>query len=170
MGDSAAGTSAEATATVTLDSGVRVSIVPSKYTIGTGEQFQFATKAKVTGVPPNAAISGVCDSDVLTPEPLCTSVTWSVSGGGSIDATTGDYTAPDSAATATITATSIYDTTRNGTATVTLVTATDPTVTSISNDVGAVGARQQDIYLTGSNFISTTEVRVNGNLGRRYES
>ena len=108
------GTSAAATATVTLDSGVRVSVVPASYTIGTDEQFQFSTKVRVTGVPPNAAIASVCDSDALTALPLCTSVTWSVSGGGSIDATTGNYTAPSTTGTATVTATSIYDTSRNG--------------------------------------------------------
>ena len=46
----------------------------------------------------------------------------------------------------------------------TVVTATDPTLTSISNDVGVVGATRQDIDLTGSDFISTTQVRANGNL------
>jgi DNA-binding beta-propeller fold protein YncE len=162
VSNSADANSAEAAATVTLDSGVRVSIVPASFTIGTGEQFSFAGKERVTGVPPNAAISGVCGS---TGEPLCTAVTWSAStGGGAIDAATGNYTAPASTAAATITATSVYDSTQNATATVTVVTATDPTLTSISDDVGAVGATHQDLYLTGTDFISTTQVRANGNL------
>jgi DNA-binding beta-propeller fold protein YncE len=158
--NSQTGTSASATGTVTLDSGVRVSIVPSTFIIGTGETFTFV--ASVTGVPATAAISGVCDSDPNTGTIPCTSVTWSVSGSGTIDPSSGLYTAPSATGSATITATSVYDTTRTATASVTIVTAADPTLTSISNTVGAVGAFFQDIYLTGSDFISTTEVLVNG--------
>src|SRR5262249_25706024 len=49
-------------------------------------------------------------------------------------------------------------------AAVTLIDATDPTITAISPDVGAAGATQQDLYLNGTNFISTTQVRANGSL------
>ena len=161
VADSTTGASATATATVTLDSGVRVGISPATYTIGFNETFSFRPKTFESGVPPGAVIPGVCDN---SGSPLCTDFTWgSTAAGGSIDGN-GNYTAPPSGATDTITATSIYDPTQKATATVTLVTPTDPTLTSISNTVGAVGAAQQDVYLTGSGFISTTQVFFNGNL------
>ena len=47
-------TSIVGSATVTLDSGVRVTITPTTFTLGTGETFQFS--AVVTGVPTNASI------------------------------------------------------------------------------------------------------------------
>ena len=155
------GTSAEATATVTLDSGVRVSVSSGKVTIGTDETFPFT--ASVFGVPTTASLSGVCENVTNTPV-RCDAVTWSVSGAGTIDSTTGLYTAPSAltASTATITAKSVYDTSRTATASATIVTAADPTVTSISNTVGAVGAAFQDVYLTGTNYISTTKVFLNG--------
>ena len=159
VANSTTGASADATATITLDSGVRVSFAPSTYTIGFNEQFSFKPKTSVSGVPPGAVISGVCDNGG---SPLCTDFTWTATA-GTIDAN-GLYTAPASGTTATITATSLYDSGQNATATVTLVTPTDPTLTSISNTVGAVGAVQQDVYLTGSGFISTTQVLFNGNL------
>jgi DNA-binding beta-propeller fold protein YncE len=157
-------TSASATATVTLDSGVRLSIVPSSYFIGTGEQFQFAPKLVVTGVPVNAALPGICDNSGVAGLPLCTAVTWGVTGAGAINSSTGAYTASGTADSETITATSIYDTARSGTASATIVTATDPTLTSLSTNVGAVGATLQDVYLSGANFLSTTQVRANGAL------
>lgn len=156
------GTSASATATVTLDSGVRVSFAPTTFTIGNSDTFPLPVKVTVTGVPPNASISGVCDSLLLTSGTTCKAVTWSANN-GSIDGN-GTYTGPGTDGTATVTATSVYDTTRSATATITLVDPVDPTVSSISNDVGAIGATQQDIYLTGANFLSDTVVKANGKL------
>jgi YVTN family beta-propeller protein len=156
VSNSTTGASAEATATVTLDSGVRVTISPSTFTIGTGETFFFC--ARVSGVPSSPATSSACNSAPGTD----VAVTWSVSGSGSIDAATGQYTAPSDPGSATITAASVYDTARTATAAITVVTATDPTLTSISNTVGAVGAVFQDIYLTGTDFISTTNVFLGG--------
>lgn len=166
VANSQTSTTASDTTTVTLDSGVRVSIVPATFTIGTAEQYSFADFVSVTGVPPTAMVSGVCDSATNPKVPVpdgCSSVTWSVTV-GTIDSSSGLYTAPAAAttATATVTAKSIYDTARTATASVTIVTATDPTLTSISNTVGAVGAVFQDIYLAGTNFISTTNVFLNG--------
>jgi len=161
VANSQTGTSASDTTAVTLDSGVRVTVsLGSRFTIGTDETFPFA--ASVSGVPATASLSGVCDNVTNIPVP-CTAVTWSVSGAGTIDSATGLYAAPSSATTtaATVTAKSVYDTTKTATASVTIVTAADPTVTSISHTVGAVGALHQDIYLAGSNFISTTNVFLN---------
>ncbi len=149
-----------ASATVTLDSGVRVSVTPGAATVGTEESFPFT--ATVTGVPSDAAISGTCDSMTSMPVP-CTAVTLSVSSGsGSIDSNAGIYMAPATADTATVTATSVFDSTKTDSASVTIVLATDPTITSVTPNTGAVGALHQDVYLTGTDFISTTDVSING--------
>src|SRR5260370_53462 len=48
------------------------------------------------------------------------------------------------------------------TATITIVTAADPTLASVSPPTGALGAAFQEVFLTGTNFICTTGVFVNG--------
>jgi hypothetical protein len=135
------GTSAIANAIVALDSGIRVALSQPTCTIGTNETFTFT-----------ATVSGTSNQVV----------TWSVTGVGSIDPTTGLYTAPSAAGTATITATSVKDPTESASGTVTIATAADPTVTGLSPNTGALGATRQDVYLSGSNFICTTAVLVNG--------
>ena len=105
----------------------------------------------------------------LTSNPTCENVTWSLSttltGIGTIGSTTGVYTAPatvPSPSTVIITATSVADTSVTATATVTVETATTPTVTSVSPNTTALGGLFQDIYITGTNFISTDNVYING--------
>lgn len=147
---STADTTKSATATVSLDSGIRVSIAPLSATVGLSETFQFL--ATVTGT-------------------TNTAVNWSVNdvaGGNSTVGTisaTGLYTAPatlPSPASATIKAVSAADNSRSANVTLTLVTASDPTLTAISPTSAAQGALFQDIYLTGTNYISTSIVQVNG--------
>jgi DNA-binding beta-propeller fold protein YncE len=135
-------TSAVASAVVTLDSGVRISVTQPSCTIGTSEQFSFT-----------AAVSGTSNQ----------AATWTLTGVGTIDPNSGLYTAPATAGTATITATSVADPTESASATVTIVTAADPTLSSVSPPTGAIGAMMQNVYLSGSNFICTTAVFVNGN-------
>jgi DNA-binding beta-propeller fold protein YncE len=134
-------TSAIANATVTLDSGIRVALSQPTCTIGTNETFTFT-----------ASVSGTTNQGV----------TWSVNGVGTIDPNTGLYTAPSTAGTATVTATSVADPTESASATVTIATAADPTVATLSPTTGALGATSQDVYLSGTNFICTTAVLVNG--------
>ena len=156
------GTSTSTTATVTISSGIQVTINPASFTVGTGESFPFT--ATVIGVPVNA-VTATCDSTGATASlPSCNAVTWSVSGGGNVGATTGIYTAPNTvtASIVTVTATSVFDTSQTATAVVTLVAATDPTLVSIGPNTGARGAVFQDVYLSGTNFISTTNVFING--------
>ena len=106
----------------------------------------------------------------ITSNPTCNNVTWSLSttltGIGTIGSTTGVYTAPATvpspSSTVIITATSVADTSVTATATVTVETATTPTVTSVSPNTTALGGLFQDIYITGTNFISTENVYVNG--------
>ena len=151
-------------ATVTLDSGVRVTITPTSFTLGTGETFQFS--AVVSGVPLNASIVNVCNAVSAPPSsvPYCNSVTWTVSPtttAGSVDAN-GNYTAPAAgqATTALVTATSIFDNSRTASANVAIGQATAPTLSSVSPTTAARGTLFQDVYLTGTNFLSTTSVFV----------
>jgi YVTN family beta-propeller protein len=137
------------TASVTLDSGVRVSVLPLVTTLGAAETFQFTDT--VTGTTNSA-------------------VTWSVNGvngGNSTVGTitsTGLYTAPATVPTSgtVITATSVADTTRAGNSNVSLLAGVDPTLSSIDPNSTAQGSIVQDIYLTGTNFFSTSTARVGG--------
>ena len=134
------------TATVSVLSGISISVSPKTATVGTTETFQFI--ATVTG-----------SSN--------TNVTWLVNGGsanGTIS-TNGLYTAPSAVpnpATLTVTATAVVDPNKTATVSVTVVTAADPTLTAISPTHAAQGSIFQDVYLTGTNFLSTSTVLLNG--------
>ncbi len=137
------------TANVTLDSGVRVSVLPLVATLGSAETLQFTDT--VTG----------------TPNPA---VTWSVNGVNGGNATVGTittaglYTAPATVPTSAtiVIATSVADTTRAGSANLTLLAGIDPTLSSIDPNSTAQGSIVQDIYLTGTNFFTTSTARVGG--------
>ena len=145
-------TSVVATATITLDSGIRVSLSQTTFTIGTNEQFLFSNS---NAFGPTVTVTGTSNQ----------AVAWSVTaGGGTIDPNSGLYTAPSTPGTATVTVTSLADNTQFASATVNIVTAVDPTVTSISPPNGALGAAFQEVFITGTNFISTTNVFVNRRL------
>ncbi len=130
---------------VVIDSGIRVQVLPATATIGTLETLQFATI--ITGTR-NQGASWALSSSALNPPPL-----------GNISPS-GFYTAPSGPVTVTVTATSAADPTQTATATVNVITATQPTLTSIEPTVAAQGSAQQDVYLIGSNFLSTETVRV----------
>jgi DNA-binding beta-propeller fold protein YncE len=155
-----ADTSKTATASLTIVTGISITITPTSATVGTGETFSFTATVNNPG----------CNNVNSTAN--CLTVTWSLSttltGIGTVasnGADTGVYTAPStvpSPSTVIITATSASDTSVTATATVTVVTATLPTVTSVSPNTTALGGLFQDIYITGTNFISTNHVFVNG--------
>ncbi len=151
-----ADTTKTATATLTIVTGISISITPTSATVGTGEHFLFAATVNNPG----------CN---ITSNPTCQNVTWTLSttltGIGTLDSTTGVYTAPSSVpspSTVIITATSVADASVTATASVTIVTASTPTVTSVSPNATGLGGLFQDIYITGTNFISTENVFVNG--------
>lgn len=157
-----ADTSKTAAATLTIVTGISIALTPTSATIGTKEHFVFAATVNNPG----------CN---LTSNPTCQNVTWSVSstltGVGTIGATTGVYTAPStvpSPSTVIVTATSVADTSVTATATVTVVTAATPTVTSVSPNTTALGGLFQDIYITGTNFISTNNVYYSTDGGATY--
>ncbi len=142
-----------ATATVTLDSGVRVSVSPKVATIGTLEMLPFT--ATVTNDTQNQGVTWT----VTCTGTACGTVSPTSTASGV--ATT--YTAPDSPpspATVTITAKSVADTNHSASAQTTIVVPADPTLTAINPTSAAQGSLFQDVYLTGTNFISTTDVRA----------
>ncbi len=155
-----ADTTKTATATLTIVTGISISITPISATVGTGETFSFVATVNNPG----------CNNINSTAN--CLTVTWSLSttltGIGTITSNgpdTGVYTAPatvPSPSTVIITATSASDTSVTATATVTVVTAAVPTVTSVSPNTTALGGLFQDVYITGTNFISTNHVFLNG--------
>ncbi|MGD0956673.1 MAG: hypothetical protein ABR953_07555 [Candidatus Acidiferrales bacterium] len=133
------------TFTVNIDSGIVVQVSPTTATIGPLEMFQFT--ADVTGTS-NTAVS------------------WSLSGSatgaalGTISAS-GLYTAPaTSPGTVTITAQSAADSTKQGTATVTIGPGGPPVLGGLDPTTAVQGSAQQDIYLSGSNFESTSQIVV----------
>ncbi len=153
----AADTTKTQIATITIITGISISITPPVAVIGTGEHFTFAATVTNPG----------CN---ITSNPTCLDVTWSVPAAtsttnfGSIDSN-GVYTAPTTApspSAVTVTATSVADSSVTVTATVDVVTASDPTVASVSPPNAALGSLFQDEYITGTNFLSTSIVYVNG--------
>ena len=159
-GTAQADTTKTASATLTIVTGISITITPTTATVGTGETFTFTATVNNPG----------CNN--VSSTSTCLNVTWSLSttltGIGTIasnGADTGVYTAPSavpSPSTVIITATSVADTSVTATATVSVVTATLPTVTSVSPNTTGLGGLFQDIYITGTNFISTNHVFVNG--------
>ncbi|HEY1499462.1 MAG TPA: alkaline phosphatase family protein [Acidobacteriaceae bacterium] len=86
----------------------------------------------ISSVAPTCSPSSVatgatsqCSANVQGTGSFSTAVTWSVSGGGSITSG-GLFTAPSSAVTASVTATSTQDTTKSGTASITVQAAAPP--------------------------------------------
>ncbi|MCL6566171.1 MAG: hypothetical protein K6U09_07085 [Acidobacteriia bacterium] len=141
---------ASATAIVSIDSGVRVTVTPEAVGINTEETLQFT-----------ATVSGTSN----------TNVTWFVNdieGGNTTVGTispTGLYTAPTtppSPASVGIKAVSQFDPKQFDIATVTVFPAADPVLNSVSPSRVAQHSLFQDFYLEGENFRGTTTVRANG--------
>jgi DNA-binding beta-propeller fold protein YncE len=166
---------------VNLDSGVRVSVSPSHATIGTLEQFQFTSI--VSGTPNDAvvwSVNGIAGGSNTNPPGIVGTIA-----PGACTATqpipppdpnvipnapgtsVACYSAPviPQSGSVTITATSVVDTTKSGSASAGVLGATDPSLNALAPTITAVeGSVRQDIYLTGSNFFSTSLVLVNGTL------
>ena len=140
--------------TITLDSGIRVTVNPATATVATGANLQF-TATLTTDTTPNDVtwlLTQATTTNVISPtatscSPAC----------GSIDAN-GLYTAPSSVpttATVTVVATSKPDTSRFGTATITIVQAGPISFTNVSPPVVAQGSLLQDIFLNATNLTSS---------------
>lgn len=154
-----ADTTATASATVTVDSGIRVTVAPVSPTIGTNETLPFT--ASVTGTSIQTVTWTVCQASSSTATPCPADTTGAL---GSIDVN-GNYKGPATVPASnpvTIEAVSTKDTNQFGSSTVSLVAASDPTATSVYPTTVAQGSAFVDIFLTGTNFLNTTQVFVNG--------
>jgi len=131
---------------VNLDSGVNVVVSPATATIGPNETFQFS-----------ATVSGLASNSVNWSVPQPSSQFGTISSSGL-------YTAPPTApnGTVTVTATATADNSKTGTSLVTIGPGGPPVVSTIDPTVAAQGSVQQDIYLNGSNFLTTSVVEVAG--------
>jgi DNA-binding beta-propeller fold protein YncE len=141
-----------ATAAVLIDSGIRVQISPTNASIGTTETLQFT-----------ATVNGTTNK----------AVTWSVNqiaGGNSTVGTitpngvqTAIYAAPATPPGAiTIAATSAADSSQSGSTSLSVTAPLPLTLTRIEPTVAAQGSVQQDIYLAGSGFFTTSTAVVGG--------
>jgi DNA-binding beta-propeller fold protein YncE len=144
---------------------VRISLEPKTATINPGEKIQFSatvsgssntavtwsvTADSMTVVGGNSTIGIICPSSNDT-QNLCT------------NQPAGTYFAPlVSPGAVTITATSAADTSQFATASVTIAGGSDPTLSSIAPTTTQEGSVQQDIYLNGQNFSSTSTVLASG--------
>lgn len=153
---SVADTSKTASATVTISSGATVTVFPTQgVTLSPGETFQFTDT--VTNVINNSNES--------------TAVYWYVNDTQGGNATTGTittaglYTAPaqiGASTTFVVKATLQADSTSSGQTNATVVPTGAPTVSTVYPSTVAENSYFEDIYLSGSNFTSTSTVRVDG--------
>jgi len=147
---------------VTIDSGVRVKIVPTSATVGENETYQFT--ATVTGTQNTAVSWQVCTAGANGALSNCAATG---NPGGNISPS-GLFSAPTSAQSAAIEAISSADQNQTATATVAVVAETAPTLSTTTPPIEptktAQGSVQQDVYLSGTGFISTTNVIVSGQI------
>ena len=150
---------ASGTATIFISSGVTVTVSPSSATLNGTETFPFT--ATVTNDAGNKGVTWTVTTSGGTMNPATsTNCTVGKTGTPPPDTCTSTYTAPQTAGTYTITATSVADTSISGSASVTVVNASPvkPTITGISPHSMGVGSVLQDLYINGTNFLSTTTV------------
>ncbi len=144
---------------VTISSGINVQIFPAAASIGPGENFQFTATVGgtndtsivwlVNSIPGgNATIGFVCPSP------------------GAPCGNPGQYFAPNqSPGGVVVTAQSGADPTQSASASVTVGSGGPPAfgaTSPLDPSVAAEGSVQQDVYLTGTNLLSTTKVLVGG--------
>src|SRR5467141_1801582 len=149
--------------TLTIDSGIRLQVVPTTATLATGETKQFLAENFNGVVISNSDLKWDVTTDVTatTKSVTCTPTC------GTVDGTTGTYTAPATVptqATATIFAVSKIDPVRGAQAAITIVKAGDITFSGISPCTAPQGALQQDIFLAATNATSQIGVKLT-NLG-----
>ena len=141
---------------VSIASGVRVQVTPTSATIGTGETLQVT--ASVTGAPNNSSFSFVVSGNGETGVP-----------GGDLNTgvitPAGLFTASNTAGAITITAISAQDSSQTASVNVTVSAFASPTlanVNPIDPSSAAQGSIQQDVFIRGTNFFSTSTVLANG--------
>ena len=145
---------------ITIDSGIRVQVNPSSASMGPGENFQFTDVVTgtndigvvwmVNAIPGgNAAVGFICPNLAAV---QCNT------------GSPGEFFAPNTGESVTISAQSGADPTKQGNATVTVAAGNAPgfsAVNPLQPPVAAQGSVQQDVYISGTNLLSTTQVVVN---------
>ncbi len=153
-------TTAFGTAVVNITSGVTVSVNPDTAALATGEHYQF--NASVQGTS-NTGVSWAVSAASGAPIVGGNSTVGYIcpSSGITVTCTPGEYFAPAiSPGAVTITAISAADSSKTGTASVTVTSATTPVVTAIQPNLVSEGSVYQDVYITGTDVLSTSTVMV----------
>ena len=149
--------------TLKIDSGIRIQIVPTTATLGTGETKQFFAEDFTGAVIPNADLKWdvTADPTATTKSVTCTPGCGTVTADNALPGAT--YTAPATVptqATATIFAVSTIDPVRGAQAAITIVKAGDIAFSGISPSVAPQGALQQDVFLAATNATSQIGVKL----------
>ena len=158
---------------VTIDSGVRVTVTPESVTVGTLEQFQFdATVSGNTNTAVTWSVNGIANgnSTVGTVSATACTVSMPITPTSSNPVPPGTsfgcFIAPATPeSSVSVTATAAADTSQTAQAVVTVTTATDPSFSTnipLQPTVAAEGSAEQDVYLFGSDFFTTSQALVNG--------
>jgi YVTN family beta-propeller protein len=147
---------------VRVGSNVRVQMIPATATIATEETYTIT--ASVTGTTNTAVAWSV--NNIVNGNSTVGTITPGGPGCPATPPTAGQncatFAAPTSAETATITATSSADPSQSGSSTISVLTAADPQLASFDPTVAEQGSAQQDIYVIGTDFFSTSLILVNG--------
>jgi DNA-binding beta-propeller fold protein YncE len=169
---SQADTSEVASATVTIESGIAVTLTPATVSMGTGESIQLS--GTVTGSATLTVTWSICSSSsvssITTTTVACAPDTTGTMGsvtsnGVSNGVASAVYFAPATVPATnpiTVQAASVADPNQFALSTITLQSAIDPTLTSIYPTTVAQGSLFTDVYIQGTNFLTTTQVNVNG--------
>jgi DNA-binding beta-propeller fold protein YncE len=152
------------TATLTLDSGIVVTLTPTTATVPTLEQQQFSVSLTNDNDPTINGAAWLVTQGTPTstvPYPKLTSCSPTC---GSIDAA-GKYVAPSAVpttATLTVVASSKADPTRFALGTITIITGGPITFNGLSPTVAPQGASSYDIYLDAQNVSSSSVITITG--------
>lgn len=160
------------TATITLDSGIRITITPLTATLAVGVDSQKFTASSPNETQPlkwfvTQKPTTLPSGTTFNPNPASTPCAAATC--GTVDPLTGIYTPPATLPTDTTAYVLVYsatDTTRFAFATVTLTKVpTNPvTFKFISPDKAPWGGHIQDVYLIGDNLRSSTQITFGGTL------
>lgn len=150
------------TSSVVLDSGITLTISPTFANVAPNNTVLFtATNAGPTSTTINFLVNDVAGGSAangaIAPA--------ACAAGAPANSSCGLYTAPAAVpapATVSVKAQAAADLTKTIIAAVTISATAAPTFTALYPTIVAQGSGFQDFYLTGTNFLTTTEVRING--------
>src|SRR5246127_1997800 len=158
------------TATLTLDSGISVTLTPATATVPTGEQQNFTVN--LTNDLQNLGVTFLITQGTPTTTIPFPSLTSCTPGCGTITPTgntntTATYTAPSTVpttATLTIVAASKADTTRFSVGTITIIQGGPITFNGLSPTIAPQGASLYNIYLDAPFISSSSSIKLTGTM------